>query len=92
MDGYRRNYYSMLEPKGFYHPMMKGPAYAQGINSLLRDFLMIKQFKQEQKEKDWARGMEEKKFGPEEELEFYEEQLRLERKYAPQKKAQAQKS
>jgi hypothetical protein len=91
------------------------------IHDLLRQFALIQQFKREQQERDWERGMEEKKFGlekeqleslkqaeelvksgqapglgiaikmvkgirtPEEELKFYEEQLKLQRKYALQK-------
>ena len=60
MDGkYRQGYYGRPQGGGFYDPYQKGPAWGQGIRELLKNFMMMKQLKEERGEKEWKRGFEE---------------------------------
>lgn len=61
MDGrYRQGYYPERKAQGFYDPYQKGPAWGQGITQLIKDFMMMKQLKEERGEKEWERGFKER--------------------------------
>ena len=66
MDGYKRrpSYYGMPQSQSAWHdPYQKGPAWGRGISELLKNFMMMKQLKEERGEEreevEWKRRYEE---------------------------------